>query len=374
MAATLYSRSHASNGQQVVGDNGVLSGASSYALSSAFSWVSAGSASNAGRAIAVVFTNEQAGNLTDVYINVSSFSGTWTSTDQMVQVGLYNASTVARCPGSQIHVENLTLSGSTTGWYHLTLATPQSLSAYNPYYIVISDSDGGATNYVTLNVGFGTTTGISGTTINTTTTGWASNAGGSGIGTAPLIAAKINGVMFGANPMTTVSTISSTTLPFGNAVQFTQNVDIVGLATWTSQAATWEGSTVGVWKSTTLPQSTPDASYGPLNATLFSLDSGYMPLAPYTLLANTLYIVGLIPPSGGLAVPRQISSNGGLDANLKLLFPNQGNFYRAYQTSSGTNTWSYDTTTYMQLALVINQSNASGSGVPASRQFLGMGG
>ena len=359
MTAPLLGRNLSLFGPMTIGDSTSANNATTFALSSAFSFVSAGSASNTGRAVASPIYTAEAGNLTAVYINVASFTGTWGLTDGKIQVQVYNSTSTFRLPGSQLtgySAENLTLTSGTTGWYLLTLATPVALSAYTPYYIVVSDSDGGGTNYVTLNICRDSIVANNLTsTPNTTPSAWASNAGGTSQGAATLIMSKINGVMQGGGPFTSIGLISSNTLAIGNAVQFPCAMDLIGIQTTQSVNGLWAGSKICVWKSTSSPSS-PDFTTGVLPATV-SNDDGIIPLQPYTLLANTLYIVGIIPPSGGIIVPRQLSTNTGFSTytDLAYLMPNQGNYYKAI--SNGSTGWTYDTTSMMQLAILVQPSN-----------------
>jgi hypothetical protein len=298
--------------------------------------------------------------LTEVWVNVASFSGAWGSTDRAIQVALHNATSTGRLPGSQIYTQSLTITSGQVGWYKLTLSTGQVLSPYTPYYIIVSDSDGGATNFVTLNVAFGSTSYGEGTQ-NTSTVGWASAATGTFVGPPPLVICRVGGVMYGGLPLTTIATITSDTLPIGLTLQFESDTDLLGMATVQSPSI-WNNATIKLYRSTVSPSGTPDASWGPLNSSnFFQTDQRVVPLSPFTLLAGTLYYL-ILQRGAANAAPRILTANSSIDADLRKLFPLQGNCRRVYKTSAGSDTWTEDAESLYNIAALVRPSAQTGGG------------
>lgn len=357
MPAPLLSRSSDLDGTMWhVGQSAVAASATTFALSSAFLWVSPGSASNAGRAVATPLIVDNTGNqtLTAVWVNVASFSGAWGSTDGSIQIALHNATSTSRLPGAQIYSQSLTITAGQVGWYKMTLSAGQVLSPYTPYYIIVSDSDGNATNFVTLNIAFGTISYSEGLQ-NTSTNGWASGVAGSASVPPPLVICRVGGVMYGGLPLTTISTITSDTLPIGLTLQFDADTDLLGVATQTS-ASLWNNATVKLYRSTVLPSGSPDETWGPFSASnLFQLDQRVVHLSPFTLLAGTLYY--LIVQRGAASVaPRILTANSSLDADLRKLFPLQGNCRRVFKTSAGSDSWTEDPDGLYNIAALVRPS------------------
>ncbi len=362
MPAALLSRCSDIDGTMWhVGQSTVAASATTFALSSAFSWVAPGSASNAGRAVAtpLIVDDTSDRTLSAVWVNVASFTGTWGNTDGSIQIALHNGSSTGRLPGAQIYSQSLTLTAGQVGWYKLTLSTVQVLSAYTPYYIVVSDSDGGA-NFVTLNIAFGSISYSEGLQ-NTSTVGWASSATGTAVGPPPLVICRVGGVMYGGLPLTSIATTTSDTLPIGLTLQFESDTDLLGVATQTS-ASIWNNATVKLYRSTVLPSGSPDATWGPFNGSnLFQTDQRVVHLSPFTMLAGTLYY--LIVQRGAASVaPRILTSNSSIDSDLRKLFPLQGNCRRVYKTSAGSDTWTEDAEALYNIAALVRPSAQTGGG------------
>lgn len=286
-------------------------------LNSAFSYGSSGAG------IALPFISAASGTLTDIWVPVDSYNGTWGSTDGKIQVGLYNASSTARKPGTVIGTpEDLTLSAGTTGWYRKTLATPLSLTAYTQYCIVVGDSDGGATNFVKLGLNCGASSLLAINSNEWTTSNGFSTAGSSN-GLSPLICYKVNGIVYGGMPVMNVATTASDSLPVGNAFTFDQMVDVIGVGLITDQNSV-QGSTVKIFKSTTAPSGSPEVSWVVPSSALSFTDYLQYPVAAFTLQAGIKYYAVLAKGSA-LTVPRLASNpNGGMDSDLQKLFPLEG--------------------------------------------------
>jgi len=363
MPASLLSRCSDLDGTMWhVGQSTVTTSATTFALSSAYSWVAAGSASNSGRAVAtpLIVDNTSDQTLTAVWINVASFSGTWGSTDGVIQVALHNATSTSRLPGSQIYVQNLAITAGQVGWYKLTLSSGQVLTPYTPYFIVVSDSDGGSTNFVTINIAFGSSSYSEGLQ-NTSLVGWASSAAGAGIGPPPLVICRVGGVMYGGLPLTTIATITSDTLPIGLTLQFESDTDLLGVSTVQSPSI-WNGSTIKIYRSIVLPSGTPEASWGPFNSSnLFLTDQRVVHLSPFTMRAGVLYYL-IVQRGAANVAPRILTANSSIDADLRKLFPLQGNCRRVYKTSAGSDTWTEDAEALYNIAALVRPSAQTGGG------------
>ena len=355
-----------------VGDANTTTNAISFALNTAYSWIAPGSALNTGRAVAASLIVDATGDrrLTEVWINVLSFSGTWASTDQNIQISLHIGSALDRVPGASLYTQNLALVAGQAGWYKLTVSAPPTLSAYTPYYVVVSDSDGGATNFVTLNVAFGVISYGEGAS-NTTLVGWANNTGGTSLAPPTLVMCKVGGIMYGGIPLTTVSTIANDTLPVGIALQFESDMELMGVATNTSSSI-WNGATVKLYKASVLPSGTPEATWGPFNnAGLFRIDQKMVALAPFTVQKDMLYYL-IVQKSTAAVAPRIFTSNGAIDADLRTLFPLQGKCYAVRKTSAILDTWTEDPTSMYNIAALVRPSAQTSGGVSAARALIGL--
>ena len=372
MPTTYLSRSsHLEATLWTVGDGNTTTSATSFALNTAYSWTAPGSALNTGKAVATSLIVDATGDnrLTDVWINVLSFSGTWSNTDQNIQISLHIGSALDRIPGALLYTQNIALVAGQVGWYKLTISASPTLTPSTPYYLVVSDSDGGATNFVTLNVAFGVISYGEGAS-NTTLVGWANNAVGTFVTPPTLIMCKVGGIVYGGIPLTTISTIANDTLPVGITLQFESDMELMGIATNTSTSI-WNGATVKLYKASVLPSGTPEATWGSFNSSgLFRIDQKMVPLTPFTMQKNVLYY--LILQKGVAAVaPRIFTSNGAIDADLRTLFPLQGKCYAVRKTSAILDTWTEDPTSMYNIAALVRPSAQTSTGFRNISLLLG---
>ncbi len=318
-----------------------------FALSSAYTY------NSAGRALAFPVYTDSAGSLTDVWIYVSGYTGTWGSTNGNVNFELRNC-TVTRIPGTTlVGSATLTLDGSTTGYIKVTLGSPiAGLTANTQYYAVIGDSDGGGTNFVTLGAFSGTQAfSVAGITLSST-------AGFGSAGTVmsgqAMFACKIGSyVIGGIGIANNQGTTASDTLHVGNAFTFDRDVEVIGCSTLTDTLLVNDEFRIY------LSSQVPSTSTGSLpvrvvqTATSFT-DFSRIYCTPTRLAANTKYYA-VILKAIARTTPRIQTFLTGLysDTDLKKLLPLGGNCFRVVKTAAGTDTWTEDTTAIMSLALMV---------------------
>jgi hypothetical protein len=115
------------------------------ALNSAYSFGVSGAAFFSG------FIAQESATLTDFWLFVNSFVGTWGSTDQQINVEIRHGLTNSNIPGSTLVGSfAITLTAGVTGWKKHTLGSPIMLQAGGFYTFVVADNDGSAANHVVM--------------------------------------------------------------------------------------------------------------------------------------------------------------------------------------------------------------------------------
>jgi len=331
---------------------------------------SAFSAGSSGDVAGWYFVPLATGTLTDLWINIASYSGAWGSTDGVVNVRICPATSTSLLPDFSNPVTNgtftITLDGSTTGWVKHTLGgTPPTLTAGVPYWIVIGDGDGGATNFVTLNVSaregyFG------GGCVHT---GGFSAAGTTfGSGAAGLWGARVGGLMHGGAIFESQTTTASNTLMRGNRLLFDAPQYLVAVGVYTdASVAGWE---IRVYESTQAPSATPYATRAALNPNTAGQTLGATRMIePVLLNAGVAYYVVVYKTSSS-STPRYATCGAGLDADLKTLFPLGGEMYSVAQHATNDE-WVLDDTLAYRFYYGLVSAEAGGGGVLIGSNLIG---
>jgi hypothetical protein len=329
-----------------------------FALNQAAGWVFGTS----GRGIGFPFIAGASATLTDAWIYIPTLTSWPGATDGIIQVAVHNTSTTTRLPGTNIVTQNSPVI-SATGWVKVTFSSPPTLTAYTPYYLIVSDSDASTTSFPTILVNGSNSVSPSpfGNAVMVTSTSGFSVAGSASSG-ASAAAWKVGSIMYGGGPFVALATTSSNSLPVGNVYQFEEDMDLVGVYAPTDAAAIG-GNTVALFKSTTPPSGVAELTAVMAASNLLGGDfSGVgVPLPVTTLLKNTKYYL-VIVKAGNLTVPRVLSCGTGLDADLKKLLPNQGRCYRVIKTDAVTDSWTEDDTTLCYIGGIFVPSNQAAGG------------
>lgn len=345
-------------------------GLTTVALDSAYTYDSAGDA------FAGIFLFDTSATLTDIWVYVDSFTGTWGSTDGVINVEIreISASTTNK-PGSLVTNGSftITLAGTESGeWVKHTISTPPTVGPGNVYAICIGDADGGGTNYVTL--GRSTNAHRPGpTTINmkTTADGWTTPANVSGVAA---ICVKQNSVMWGC-PFTGIATQSSSDTFIGNRFSSPYPFTIIG-AYITVDSLVNDGiyrlyagdSTIG----------TPLQSWAHVIETHVQHDNAGLSWCMFTasntydIEPDTVYTFGMDRYSA-LTVPRSFTVGGGIDADLRSLFPFDGTMYKAEDEGGGSFTLDADELTAIGMVMVPLDNSGGGGGETFTGSVLNRG-
>jgi len=105
-----------------------------------------------GNCFAGWFLAQETGTLTDVWVYVASYNGTWGSTDGVINGQIREGMASTFVPGTLVgSAFTITLNGTTANCWVKKSGLSISVTAGKLYSFVIGDQDGGATNYVTMN-------------------------------------------------------------------------------------------------------------------------------------------------------------------------------------------------------------------------------
>jgi hypothetical protein len=185
------------------------------ALDSAYTYASAGDA------VFWQFVAQESADLTDFWVKVSSYTGTWASTDGVINVEIRAGLNGNSIPGTTATgTFTITLDGSTTGWIKKS-GLSIALTAGTVYSCVIADADGGASNYVTIVnrailQPFTSNAGLA-TSLNVTTTTTANGYSSAGTaGASPAVSfAKVGSLYYGGTAFSSVAGSTSNQMEKG---------------------------------------------------------------------------------------------------------------------------------------------------------------
>jgi hypothetical protein len=324
--------------------------ATTLALNSAYVYGTSGSS------YAAYFMNSEDANLTDFWCKVSAYSGTWSSTDQLIRVEVREGLNGSNIPGTTLTgTFNVSLSGSPTGWVKTTLGSPITLTGGKFYWLIVGDPDGGATNFVTMIIRLGTAAGAVQSPIGSTT--FTSTAGFSAAGTTnasiPSLAWQIGSNMYGGQIFDTSAIITSGTYERGLRFKPNNDMTLIGVSMGSDQSTLFTGNTLKLYQDSASPGGTTILS---ITAPTTTLNSGTSPTigayifkqANWTRLqAGTWYRL-VMAPAASLTVPRKLTmaASASSDSLLRIL---NAPFESAHWIQQSASVWDDSQTTALPI-------------------------
>jgi hypothetical protein len=324
---------------------------------------------SSGDAFYFSFLCPESANLTDIWVKVSSYTGTWTATDDAINVEIREGIQGNGIPGTNlVGSTTITLDGISTGWTNKT-GLSIALTAGRHYSIVVSDADGGASNFVTLFSAYEaiTSPGVMPKTIRTTTSGFSS--AGTSTTTGACVVFKVGSTLYSnMSGFSTIATITTGTYERGIRFKVPENCIFVGWAGANDQGTLFfAGSHVlKLYADATAPGGTTLASFTTVSTLLGggnppALDFLLLPAANHVKLTKDTWYRATFDPASNTTVPRKATIGGGPDATLRtILLPFNGN---AYWTEESGGSWDDAQTNSFALfgpILVPNTDSAGG--------------
>lgn len=334
--------------------------ATNLALDSAYTYESAGDA------FFFAFVPKESGNLTDFWLKVASYTGSWASTDGVLNVQVRLGLNGNNKPGtSLVGSFSVTLDGSTTGWVKQS-GLGISLTAGTMYSIVIADADGGATNFVTIvrchaNAGTLALASFPGNT--STADGYAT--AGTTLSVTPTYVLKQAGLLYGGSAHSIVSTLPSSTNERGLRFKLPYNATLVGAVSIADSSGVSAGMTLKLYADAVAPGGETIQAYTPAlwtlgGATAPVLNSILFPAANhYDLLADTWYRF-VCKPTANATTPRKSTIDGNPDADVLAATQSLGgNCYYTIENSGG---WDDDQASALLFAPILVPGAAAAAG------------
>lgn len=331
MGTTWKSRNAVGNARQLIcigGPGSTTVGETVLALDSAYTYGSSGDA------VMFAFVPEETGNLTDFWVKVSAYTGTWGSTDGVINVQVREGLNGSNIPGTSLTGSfTITLDGSTTGWIKKS-GLSISLTAGKVYTIVIADADGSAGNFVTLihkydSQSASTVTGSPFVPATITSTSGFSSAGTSANG-SPAFVLKQNGVIYGGGGFSTIATTASSTVERGLRFQVPEKCTLMGVYMPNDTSLLWVNHTFKLYADGTSPGGSALTS---VTQSTTTVGGGTAPLptsflfpaaSRYDLAPGTWYRL-VVDPVSNLTAPRKCTIGGSPDADVLAAFLPFGN-------------------------------------------------
>ena len=333
------------------------------ALDSAYTYASAGDA------VMFNFVPQESANLTDFWIKVTGYTGTWGSTDGVINVEIRQGLNGSSIPGTTATgTFTITLDGSTTGWIKKT-GLSIALTAGQMYSVVIGDADGGGVNFVTIAVRY--TVNLVATltpilrAVTTATNGFSS--AGTESSQQPAFCAKVGSIVYGGSGVSSVAASSSNSNEKGMRFQPTEDCTLVGyvISNVPSNFYTSNITAFKTYADGTAPGGTTLSSVAPQ-----TIASGTTP-APNVILvpaASRVDLIGgtwyrsAVDPSTNITFPSKCTVGGSPDADvLSVSFPFNGNAH--YIEESG-GSWDDSQTTVIPTfgPVLLPKTAAAGGG------------
>lgn len=275
-----------------------------------------------------------------VYAYLSAVAGTAANVDDIL-LELRNDNGTSG-PGSTVHTStsiNPNDDASATGWHAWDVAD-YTLTAGTPYWVLVADPDGNATDYATLQVA--PTSYASGAT---TWYPWTSTSGGASPSSVTHVGCWVlvmsDGTVWGSGLVTSATTTNNTYRRGLYLSGLTAPVRLAGCLS--SEAASAAISGIELYDGTTAPGGTPLRSgsatlrYAPTSSTFV----GGILTTPYTLQRATAYRL-VFTFGSGTTTPRkhQCGTANGHETVLREAKPGGSGWYYAY--ANGTTDWSND--------------------------------
>ena len=331
------------------------------ALDSAYTYGSAGDA-----LMAMAFTAPETANLTDIWLYVVSYTGTWGNTDGVINWQIREGLNGTRIPGTTLTASGtFALDGATTGW-HRIIGLTAALTAGKLYCLVLADGDGAAANYVTIQVRWGTMVNTftpvareTGTTANGFSTGY------SAIGSAFAGAIKIGTRTIAGQIFNTISTVTSGTYERGCRFRPEEDCVFIGWVVTTDNTILIDGHGLKLYADATAPGGSTLAILNP-GATLRSGGTTPIPVAAILptssfvdLDADTWYRA-VFDPATAITTPRKSTYPGSPDATLLAAAMPMGG--ECYWTIEDTGAWADDPTAMSHFGPILVPRTASATG------------
>lgn len=306
-------------------------GTSSITLNSPYRYASSGNA------YSLSFQISDSGLMTDLYVYLQSYTGTWGSTDGKINYDVRKGLASNFVPGTGcVGSGSITLDGSTTGWIRTSgLSIP--LDKNTLYFITIGDYDGNASNYVTMVHGIGSINQQAYGTFSTTN-GFTT---GSSVGSvASPIAIQVTGKWYLGGMYETYGTIASTTGAIGNKFQVPEDCLCIGVFTSIDSPYAATGNVIKIFDGATNPYGTPmksirckvyDVGGTTVGQVFMFADEDCVQMAATGIYRVTIEI------AAGSTIPRKRTALGVLDTNLLRLRAINGSMH--WCEASGANSW-----------------------------------
>lgn len=338
--------------------------ATNLALDSAYTYNSGGDCT------AMAYVANETGNLTDIWFKVISFNGTWSSTDQNINLSVREDQSTSNKPGTTLlGDETITLNSAVTGWVKHTLVTPIELAVNKLYYIILADADGGVTNYVTIGRSF-TNVSINPVTSQVSSPDGFITPSSSG---APYYIIKHAGVIRATSAiLDTGATTTSGTYARGHRFRLPFDVTLVGAVSNTnSEGFLNSGYTCKLFADTTAPGGTPLMSYNPTvvttGGTAPAVQGVVFPQASCVALSKNTWYRFVVTRAASGTLPRKNYSTATDTELITSALPLGGDFYYTQDTGGS---WVDSTDALCQIFPLFAPSYSS-SGSGGSYAFVG---
>lgn len=313
-----------------------------------------------GSSYMTIFTPQETGAITDCWVKVNSFVGTWSNTDQAINVEIREGLSGSNRPGhTLVGSFTMSLDSSVTGWVSQSnINVPVSESRL--YSLVIGDADGSSANHVRMSVSTnfpGTNPiGINNTTVQSND-GF-TTAGASSVGAAS-IAFKQSGIMYATLGYSSIGTVASSNTERGNLFKPPFPCVLVGFKTLADATINFTTGSIKLYTGlSTLPKSSDvTINYELQPATLVSATTPLnqfvtFPARYHKVLSPTQwYRLVFLTGTAGVTVPRKATIGGNPSPELlTALQPFGGN---CYWTEESSGNWVDDTTSLSLLSPIL---------------------
>jgi hypothetical protein len=269
------------------------------------------------------------GTITDVWVAVTRYSGTWSLTDKKILVEIRYHVDSTNIPGDLVTNGSLEvdLSSSPTGWVKASFpgGSLPSVDSDTPMVVVVGDPDGGATNYVTMTCAMRSASPASHTPYSTTD-GFRSSP--TAVSYPSPLCVKHAGVMYGGSLWLGSSNTTSNTRKRGFILTPDRDIAICGVTTAANRE--WR-----VYGNDQLPNDTPLYTWTANANYVGEFTDRWFP-TEYTLKANTTYKVVFVPSVNTSFGYFPTLANA--DSDIYSLFPFNGNCGWIEQVN-GSNSW-----------------------------------
>lgn len=328
---------------------------------------------SAGDAFFTAWSPDETGDLTDFWVKVSAYTGTWANTDGVINVEVRENIVATYRPGSTlIGSFTITLDGLTTGWIKKS-GLAITLTAGKYYCFVIADADGGAADFVTVVVKNsddnqlppgGARWGI--TTVTTANGFSTTGSGAAGLGSVVIRQA---GKLRAGSTFSTLATVTSGTYARGARVKLPMDATLVGCGVMFDAPGVIFGNySFKVFADGVAPGGTPLMSLAmpntPLGGTQPDIGSRILPAASQLDVdADTWYRYVWVPGADS-TTPRKLTIGGSPDADVLLAaLPFGGN---AHWIEDASGSWNdSQTASYPFMALLF--APRIGANLPGAR-------